>query len=99
MATTNFTAGVLIESSWLNGIDGWVYTDTLPREEHVATSGQTAFTLTNSYTPGLKRLLVFVDGALCKLTDDYTETGANTVTFTYGLIANMEVTFIILEPQ
>jgi hypothetical protein len=67
-----------------------------------ATAGQTVFNLGISYQPGTNSLSVFVDGvnqygpgALYA----YTETDANTVTFTSGLHVGAEVKFTTTQQQ
>jgi len=65
------------------------------REDYTATSGQTVFNLGHSYQRGKNTLLVFVNGDLKKVSDDYVETDDTTVTFNSGLTAGDKVTFII----
>jgi hypothetical protein len=66
------------------------------REEHTATAAQTVFTLTTSYvvSSGKTNLAVLIDGRKQGLTA-YTETDANTVTFSEGLSAGQVVEFVI----
>jgi hypothetical protein len=65
------------------------------REESTATSGQTVFTTTTAYIPSSNKsnLAVLIDGRKQGLTA-YTETDANTVTFSEGLAAGQVVEFV-----
>ena len=64
------------------------------RELQTATASQTVFTLaTSSYEVGGGSLLVIVDGAILPATD-YTETSANVVTFSSGLLVGQQVEFM-----
>jgi hypothetical protein len=65
-------------------------------EYFVATAGQTVFTLTLfTYTPGSKRLMVFVNGVkqVLPANGNYVETNSTQVTFTPGLNLNDQVEF------
>lgn len=65
------------------------------QETQVATQGQTLFTLTQlAYSRGINSLAVYVNGLLMRQTVDYAETSTTSVTFTTGLSAGDEVTFI-----
>ena len=64
------------------------------QELQTSTDGQTVFTTSNAYTPGLGALRVFVNGLLLPTTE-YVENDANTVTFVTGLEAGDEVHFVI----
>jgi len=57
----------------------------------------TAVTIPNSrtYTVGANKLLVFVNGLLQYITDDYTESSTTAVTFTMDLPANTKILFQI----
>lgn len=66
----------------------------LQTENQVATAGQTAFTLTNSYTPGNGSLSVYVNGVRMTASYDYTENNSTLVTFTSGLTAGDRVLFV-----
>lgn len=63
-------------------------------EEQTAIADQTSFTLANTYTPGLGALRVYINGVF-QTPSAYTETDANTITFSEGLDADDTVTFII----
>lgn len=65
-------------------------------ETYTATANQTLFTLTNTYIPTTNTLSVYVNGVRQSA---YTETNATTVTFTNGLSAGDEVTFITNQYQ
>lgn len=56
--------------------------NTVLHEIHNAVEGQTAMTLNNPYHPGRATLMVFDNGQLLTLGDDYVETDEYTVTFT-----------------
>ena len=64
-------------------------------ERHIATSGQSVFTLANAYAPGADTISVFINGVLMTSVIDYAETSANVVTFVTGLSLNDEVVFHI----
>jgi hypothetical protein len=67
---------------------------TIRKEIQIASSGQTIFTLANSYTPAQNRMEVFIDG--CRQTsNDFTETASQTVTFDTPLLAGLQVEFIM----
>lgn len=66
----------------------------ITRSDQTATAGQTAFTTPFSYTIGSSQLQVYSSGVLMRLTDDYTETNATTVTFTSGRELDENITFI-----
>lgn len=66
------------------------------RQSFVATTGQTVFDLSFTYTPGADELLVFVNGVLQVVTTDYTETDSDTITFTSGLPVGTKVRIIRL---
>jgi hypothetical protein len=63
----------------------------LYKSEHTATLGQTVFDLNFNYVPGKNELIVFSGGALMRLTDDYTETDGDTITFVSGRAANEKI--------
>lgn len=60
--------------------------------EVTATAGQTAFTVTGGYAPGM--VDVYLNGVLLA-TADYTETNATTITLGTGAALNDEVTFLV----
>lgn len=63
-------------------------------ETKTATAGQKAFTLTTmSYVPGINNLSAYINGVR-QAPSAYTETDANTVTFTSGLDAGDTVQFV-----
>lgn len=64
-------------------------------QTQVATGGQTAFSLAESYTPGIGALSVYVNGVRMALSHDYLETNSTLVTFTYPLAAGDRVLFIV----
>lgn len=78
---------------WAAGITTFEFSGYL-QELQTATEGQTAFTTTNAYTPGLGALRVFVNG-LHYPASEYTETDENTVTFSTAMRMGDEVVFII----
>lgn len=55
--------------------------NTILHESHIAKENQTVFTLTNSYHPGRNTLLVFDNGQLLTVGEDYIETDEKTITF------------------
>ena len=55
-------------------------------ETFTATDGQTVFTLANAYTLGLGAIRVYINGVY-QAPSAYTETDANTITFSEGLDA------------
>lgn len=63
-------------------------------EEQTATASQTVFTLTNAYTPGISSMRIYINGVY-QAPSSYTETDANTVTFSGGLDAGDVVAFVI----
>lgn len=63
-------------------------------ESQTATAGQTSFTTSNAYTPGLGALRVYINGVY-QDPSSYTETDANTVTMSAGLDAGDLVSFVI----
>lgn len=65
-------------------------------ELQTATAAQALFTLAEiSYTPGSKNLACYINGVRQFLGDAYTETSANSVTFTEGLDVGDKVLFVI----
>ena len=56
--------------------------NTVLHEIHDVVAGQTVVTLSNTYHPGRATLLVFDNGQLLTLNEDYVETDERTVTFT-----------------
>jgi hypothetical protein len=64
------------------------------REYQTATSNQTVFSLTNTYTPGTNSLQLYVNGVRLFL-GDYTETNSTTVTLAAGLQVGDSVLFEI----
>lgn len=80
-------------SQWVSGtttteFDGYLV------EEQTATSGQTVFTLANSYTQGISSLRVFINGVY-QAPSSYSETSTTSVTLSEGLDAGDKVIFII----
>ena len=63
--------------------------------EVLATAGQTAFTVTGSYAPGM--VDVYLNGVLLS-TADYTETNNTTITLASAAALNDEVTFLVWWP-
>jgi hypothetical protein len=85
MTSTVFTSGTVIESPWLNDVNDYVYSTAAGTRwewETTATLGQTVFNLPYAYTPGSKRLAVFISGIKQSATSSYVETNSTTVTFT-----------------
>ena len=79
MTTTTFVdKTTVIEAVWLNDVNTVTYKGTLPGNV-TATQGQTAVTVAAYVLGGY--LLVFRNGLLQKLTDDYAETNTTTLTF------------------
>jgi len=68
------------------------------RENFTATASQTVFNLVNEYLTGGKNLKVYVDGVLMTITDDYTETDTDTVTFVVGMSGGEKVSFVWGDP-
>lgn len=96
MTSTVFTSGTIIESSWLNEADSYVYgtnASTRWQYETTATSGQTVFNLPLIYTPGSKRLVVYINGVKQSATSSYVETNSTTVTFTQAVPFTAKVEF------
>lgn len=60
--------------------------------EVTATAGQTAFTVTGGYAPGM--VDVYLNGVLLP-TADYTETNSTTITLTAAAALNDELIFIV----
>ena len=80
MTTTVFVDKVtVIEATWLNDVNTVTYKGTTPTNV-TATQGQTAVTVP-AYITGGYHLLVFRNGLLQNLTDDYAETNTTTLTF------------------
>ena len=96
MTSTVFTSGTVIESPWLNDVNDYVYSNgpsTRWEWETTATSGQTIFNLPYVYTPGSKRLAVFISGVKQSATSSYVETNSTTVTFTEVVPTTAKVEF------
>jgi len=67
-------------------------------EKHTAAGGQTVFNLVGgSYPTGTHSLLVFKNGQLLVITDDYVETDGDTVTLTAGALAGDKLVFRVLN--
>ena len=98
MADTTFIDGQTpVVASWLNDVNDYVYggSSTTRREGTVtATAGQTVFTVPFTYTPGSKRLQVFINGIKQIITSSYAETNTTTVTFTEAVPVTAKVEFI-----
>lgn len=69
------------------------------RQDFTATAGQTVFDLSFGYLPGNQEILVFSSGVLMKLTDDYLETDADTITFVVGRSPGERVTVMRIGAQ
>jgi hypothetical protein len=63
----------------------------------VASDGQTVFTLAAGYAPGQGQVAVYRNGQRLYLTDDYNETGPNTITTTAGMKAGDKLLFVVGE--
>lgn len=59
-----------------------------------ATSGQTVFNLTQTYSVGDNSLWVFLDGVRQVVNQDYTETDSDTITFSSGLTSGSQVVML-----
>ena len=80
MTTTVFVDKVtVIEAPWLNDVNTVTYKGTISTNVTATTQGQTAVTVPAYITGGY--LLVFRNGLLQNLTDDYAETNTTTLTF------------------
>ena len=80
MTTTTFVdQTTIIQASWLNDVNQNTYRSTT----YTATAGQTVLTVA-SYENG-SHPLVFLNGLLQAITQDYTETNSTTITFVSGL--------------
>lgn len=66
----------------------------LVRNDFTATAGQTVFDLSFFYNVGQDELIVYSGGALMRLTDDYTETDGDTITFVSGRSLGEKVTIM-----
>jgi len=65
------------------------------REVQAAIASQTLFTLTNPYILGIGGISVYIQGVLQHSPQNYTETSTTSITFTAGLNAGEEVTFVV----
>ena len=63
----------------------------LVKSSHVATAGQTVFTLSTTYQVGANNAAVYVDGIRQAVDDEYLETDTATITFTYALEVGQKV--------
>jgi hypothetical protein len=63
-------------------------------ETFTATDGQTVFTLANAYTVGIGAIRAYINGVY-QAPSAYTETDANTITFSEGLDAGDQAAFVI----
>lgn len=63
-----------------------------------ATSGQTVFGLSTSYTPGNNSLAVYHNGARLIVGSDYTETSATVITLAIGATAGDVLQFVTATP-
>jgi hypothetical protein len=63
-------------------------------ETLTATDGQTVFTLVNAYTVGIGAIRAYINGVY-QAPSAYTETDANTITFSEGLDAGDQAAFVI----
>jgi len=66
-------------------------------EKHTATGGQTVFNLSGTYIVGTHCLLVFKNGVLLEVGDDYTETNSTTVTLAVGANLNDKLIFRVMN--
>ena len=79
MTTTTFVdRTTVIQAAWLNDVNTVTYKGTVPSNT-TATQGQTAVTVSAYVLGGY--LMVFRNGLLQKLTDDYAETSTTLITF------------------
>jgi hypothetical protein len=67
-------------------------------EAIIATSGQTVFNLSTSYTPGNRSLAVYQNGAKLVWPQDYTETNGSVVTLTIGATVSDVLEFVTATP-
>lgn len=67
------------------------------REDQDAISGQTLFSLNNFFIPGTNQLLVYLNGHLLKVDDDYLETSNSTIVLNTPCNEACTITFIIFE--
>lgn len=93
MWRVNTSDPITIGTSSISWAKAGVATDVDTVETQTATSGQTAFTLSNSYSPGVATLDVYQNGIRLILNSDYTETDTTTVTLTYGAVTGDQLTF------
>ncbi len=74
----------------------WISTSTIQlgvtKDEFTATAGQTVFNLSFTYTTGTNHILVYSSGLLMRVTDDYTETDSDTITFVDGRTLDENIT-------
>lgn len=63
----------------------------LVKSSHIATAGQTVFTLSTTYQVGANNLAVYVDGIRQAVDDEYLETNTSQITFTYALDVGQKV--------
>jgi hypothetical protein len=61
--------------------------------EFTASAGQTVFNLPNPYRAGMNTLLVFIDGMLSRIVDDYIEVNDTTIQFHDPLHEGAKITF------
>ena len=86
MTTTTFVdQTTIIQASWLNDVNQNTYRSTT----YTATAGQTVLTVA-SYASG-SHPLVFRNGLLQAITQDYTETNSTTITFITGLTVGDQI--------
>ena len=98
MADTTFVdAQTPVVAAWLNDVNDYVYgSSSTTRQEGTvtATSGQTVFTVPFTYTPGTKRLCVYINGVKQIIGSSYAETNTTTITFTEAVPVNAVVEFV-----
>lgn len=74
----------------------WIATSTIQlgvtKDEFTATAGQTVFNLSFTYSTGTNHILVYSSGLLMRVTDDYTETDSDTITFVDGRSLDENIT-------
>lgn len=98
MASTTFVdSQTPVVASWLNDVNDFVYggaSSTRQEGVVIATAGQTVFTVPFTYTPGSKRLQVYINGVKQIPTSSYAETNTTTVTFTEAVPVTAKVEFV-----
>lgn len=80
-------------AQWTANVQAVEFTGYL-NETFTATAGQTAFTLANAYTLGIGAIRAYINGVY-QAPSAYTETDANTITFSEGLDLGDQAAFVI----